>query len=163
MSSTMSAVSYLQSKVTGVPNSAPSFPSSSDSTYRPPPVGGGFGSQSNQGGGYGGGGYSGYGGGGGAGNYSNPGYGTGSNYSANQGRRWGHHPPREEPKEEEPEPAAPEPPKPPPMVDLLDMDEVRCSVLMDADALLPWCAVALVILAAGCPASTCCGRLPPRG
>ena len=122
----MSAVSYLQSKVTGAPNSTPSFPSS-DSTYRPPPVGGGFGSnQGGQGGGYGGG----YGGGGG--NHSSPGYGPpggfGSNsHLANQGRRWGHHPPREEPKEEElSEPAPrPDPPKPPPpMVDLLDMDDV---------------------------------------
>ena len=65
MSSTMSAVSYLQSKVTGAPNTTPSFHSSSDSTYRPPPVGGGFGS--NQGGGCGGGYGGGYGGGCGSG------------------------------------------------------------------------------------------------
>jgi len=120
MSSTMSAVSYLQSKVTGAP--APPVGGcgcgGSDGTYRPPPVG----SSGNYGGGSG---YTGP-------SPSGPSYSSGA--SQNYGihgpggahRRWGHRneaagagarETREAPAEAE------APPPPPAMVDLLDMEE----------------------------------------
>lgn len=142
MSSTMSAVSYLQSKVTGAPPlPMPSSGGGSDGTYRPPAVGGGFGGDR------GGGDHCGFGGG------FNSSYSGGSGYSApshsyssaaggqqNYGihgpggahRRWGHRTAgdgsdarggdggRSEAHEATPE-AKPAPP--PAMVDLLDMEE----------------------------------------
>lgn len=147
MSSTMSAVSYLQSKVTGAP--PPPMPSAhggSDGTYRPPAVGGGFGSGDR--GGFGGdrGGFGsgdrGFGGGGFNSSYSGGGYSAPSHSYSSAGagqqnygihgpggahRRWGHRSggdsaatASEAPAEATPE-AKPAPP--PAMVDLLDMEE----------------------------------------